>query len=154
MVDVISLLPLLRGWRWAAKDVDLPEVITTKKEVFRATDEKGWMLWAVGYVNNKNTSIQVIVDGYSTTDVTPNDLYGAGLIMPNPTGFWVGIYNEILNLYSVIFSPPYSSGYTRSLVIGFIPPIGETVTLVKYAHLLVRIDDEIEFRKSLKELGM
>jgi hypothetical protein len=154
MADMIALLPLLRGWIYQPVDIDVTESIEKEKEVLSAKDEKGWVLWAVGLINNKNASIRVTVDGYYTADATPYDLYLAGLTMPNSTGFWLGHYDASANVYCVIFSPPYPWGFKKSVSVRVTPPTGETIQLYKLALLAVRITDEKEFRKSLKELGI
>lgn len=152
MSGILSLLPLLRGWRYDLKDISVPELITSKKEIFKTTDEKGWFLWATGVMNNKNASIRVLVDGYYEATGSPYRIYSAGITVPSSFGLWTGVYSDLLTAYSLLFTPPYPWWYTKSIVIELTPPAGETVILASYGHLLVRIDDNKEFIKSIKEV--
>ncbi|MBU1066985.1 hypothetical protein KKE60_04330 [Patescibacteria group bacterium] len=151
MTDVISLLPLLDGWRYDPMEL-AGVVCLTKREIVRVTQEKGWCLWVLATIDNPNAIMTIIADKYSKADVTAFELNAAGLDEPNASGFWVGAYNILPGVYNVFYTPLYPQAYKNSIILAIEPPAGETVIILGYAHLLIRIDDQAAFEKSLRRV--
>jgi len=154
MTYLTDLLPLLRGWHYEVKDIDNVPTYTVKEEILRVTDKVGWVVWCSAVINNKNAEIKVFVDGYCRADMTPAQLFAAGVTIPNSAGYWFGTYNDIASVYTVFFTPIYPYPFKESVIISLVPPAGGNVTVISYGHVLVIIDDIDEFKKSLKELGI
>ena len=145
------MLPLLKGWRYDPKTVE-SQVCNRKTPVVTVQNERGWFFWALGTLDNPNAHVRVTYDDYYTSHVSPLELFAAGLLTSNSSGFWVGTYNPILSRYCIFFTPFAPHPFAKSLLIEIEPPSGQTVTIVQYGHLLIRIDDAAAFEKSLKSL--
>lgn len=148
-MDLLSMLPLLKGWRYDPKDLQ-GQVYRERTQLVNVQDERGWFMWALAAFSNPNAAIRVTYDGTYTADITPRELFTSGLLTSNSGGFWVGTYSIPLSFYTIFFTPNYPWPFRKSLVIEIEPPSGQTVTLLDYGHLLIRVDDDAAFEQSLK----
>jgi hypothetical protein len=148
-LDILSALPLLKGWRYDPKD--LPSTVYTKRTpLVNIKNEKGWFLWSLATFSNPRANIRVTYDEYYSANISPIELFSAGLTTSNAAGFWVGTYNPVLNVYCIFFTPDYAWPFTKSLLIEIEPPPGGTVSVANFGCLLIRIDDTAAFEQSLK----
>lgn len=128
------------------------QVCTERTQIVSVQGEKGWFLWALAAFSNPNAAIRVTYDGTYSANITPSELFASGLLMANAGGFWVGTYSIPLSLYTIFFTPNYPWPFAKSLLIEIEPPSGQTVTLLDNGHLLIRVDDDAAFEKSLKSV--
>jgi hypothetical protein len=107
------MLPLLRGWRFDAKD--LPSTVYTRRTpLANIQNEKGWFMWALSTFSDPRATIRVTYDDdYYSANISPLELFAAGLATSNSSGFWHGTYNPILNQYC-IFLPQAHHGLLAS----------------------------------------
>lgn len=150
-MDLLSMLPFLRGWKYDTLDLQ-GQVYTKRTQIANVQREPGFFLWALSALNNRNAAIRVTYDGTVSSNITSQELFTAGLLTSNGGGFWTGTFSIPLSFYTIFFTPSYPWPFAKSLVIEIEPPSGQTVTLLDYGHLLIRIDDAASFSKSLRDV--
>jgi hypothetical protein len=145
------MLPLLKGWRFDTQDLT-SQVYTRRTPISNIRNERGWFLWALSAFSNPRATIRVTYDDYYSSNTSPFELFSGGLLTSNSSGFWCGTYSIPLSLYTIFFTPNYPWPFNHSLLIEIEPPPGGTVTVLNYAHLLIRIDNGDTFEQSLKRV--
>lgn len=159
MVDLISLLPLLEGWKWEIYYKGWhfgPTVYAVKgvrSELAHATDEKGWIHSAVFFSDDPFSHLTVDIDNYHY-DESISNIRASGLVKENNVYFYVLLYDLPNKLYAVNFAPAYPMPYKSSFVVAsYLDEVaGVLQSNVGMATLKIVIFDEDKFRKSL-ELG-
>jgi hypothetical protein len=145
------MLPLLKGWRFDPADLT-GQVYTRRTPIANIHNEKGWFLWALATFSNPRANIRVTYDEYYSSNISPIELFAAGLTTSNSSGFWVGTYSIPLSQYCIFFTPNYPYPFSKSLLIEIEPPAGGTVSVLNYGHLLIRVDNDGTFERSLKNV--
>jgi len=145
------MLPILKGWRFDPKD--LPSAVYTRRTpLVNIRNERGWFLWSLATFSNPRANIRCTYDEYYSANISPLELFAAGLTSSNSSGFWVGTYNPVLNVYCIFFTLNYPYPFSKSLLIEIEPPAGQTVSVANFGCLLIRIDDGAAFEQSLKSV--
>ena len=150
-----KLLPLLEGWQWKAKDVDVPFTLSAgKSRVMGEAEYSGWVWSALCAFNNPDAYVQFgyydSLGVWRTTTMRPRGLYEAGFTSPNSTGIWCSKYDTTSDIYVIAFTPTIPLPVLKKYKISVVAPGTSSVTVLNYSHLLVEIVSEETFRKSLK----
>jgi len=153
-MDLLRMLPLLSGWRWDAKDMDSPTIILPggQLEVCRLID-KGWVWGASVSFSSEKPEFDITYDEYLRTSSTAEAAYGLGLTAPNATGFFCSKYDAgPPPIYAMSLMPVNPMPFNKKLVGVIKNPTALPIVMYQYAHLLVVIYNEDEFRKSIKKV--
>jgi hypothetical protein len=154
-MDILSVLPLLKGWEYsgAAKKKG---VIITKKQSLLALEGKGYLLWALAKVDDPRAELTFTNDQKVLTNSlkTAIGIFGAGLTVPNPTGIWCPLFDFSNDAYTIVFAPPSPWPFTKSLDIT-LEPTDEKPNLLLYTfdHSIAEIVDEALFKQGLLDLS-
>jgi hypothetical protein len=156
-MDVISLLPLLKGWAYSPKDIDVPFTVPAGEEkIIEEAKKSGWFVTAMCSLNDPYAEFVVYsydpYKGVARYDFLPYDLKVIGLVTSNPTGLWCPRYDDTNKIYTAVFTPstwlPFTGGYRLSIKASTSGPL----TVYNYIHLLVVIEDRELFIESLQEV--
>jgi lambda repressor-like predicted transcriptional regulator len=156
-MDVISLLPLLKGWAYSTKDIDVPFTVPAGEEkIIEEAKKSGWFVAAMCSLNDPYAEFVVYsydpYKGVVRSDMVPYEIKAAGLITPTPTGIWCSRYDDTNKIYVVNFNPftwlPFIENYRLSIKASTSGPL----TVYNYAHVLVVIEDRELFINSLQEV--
>ena len=149
MSEVFSMLPILSGWEYNSLDITSAVQYTSNKEILNLSKEKGWLIWTTISVTDRYAKIRIPFDGYYVIETSVDDLKLLGFTLPNPSGFWISLYDDVLSHYNLCYMPYNPLGFTRSINIKLIPIVGVPVYLLSYHHLIVQVTEEEKFRKGL-----
>ena len=156
-MDLISMLPLLKGWSYFPLDVDVPFIIAAgREEVMGEADKPGLFLSGMCALNDPDA--ELVIHSYDPyrgmveSNLEPRSLYTAGLTVPNATGIWTPRYDDVDKVYVVAYTPavPLPFGPKYKLLIR--APATKSVMVLNYAHLLVEIFDREAFLEGLREV--
>lgn len=153
-----ELLPLLRGWRYVAYDMDFYNYVVPpgREHLLLESTNPGWVVSATIVVDNPHAIIKLrhVGPAYGPerrVTLTPYDLAVAGSVIWTPTFVWVMLYDDNLKRYAVAYSPlpwfPYVKGDFRVAA-----PPDKPVTILSWHAVLVEIVDPEEFARSLREV--
>ena len=115
-------LPVRGDWRWRPFDFSNVPLAVNETKTLIDMKKAGWAVYAAVTLNNPGVS--AVLEMETKTDkyrhsFTTNELYAAGLTTPQPTAWWNSLYNALIPLYSVQFTPamwwPFSKGFKFSL---------------------------------------
>ena len=156
-LNILTLLPLLRGWVYSPKDVDKPFTVPKGQEKQIAKEDRpGWFITAMISLSDPYAELVFrYLDPYKgiiETNMRPYALKEAGLTVPSPMGIWCSRYDDSAKVYVVNYSPalwfPIPS---QSEILVRSSPLAD-LTVYNYSHVLVVIRDIQLFRESLSEI--
>ena len=156
-MDLISMLPLLKGWSCISKKVDtslnIPVAIERVIEDFK---KPGWFFSLTYVFNDPDAKLIVYsVDPYGSSvdvvSITPRELYESGLIIPSSYGLWSSKYDDTERVYTVCYTPT-TPLFFRAFRLVVAAPSNKSVTLLKYMHTLVLISEEDLLAESLRKV--
>lgn len=157
-MDILLLLPFLKGWESDAKQIIEPFSISAGKsktiveyKVPKESCYGGWSLIALATLNNKNGTITIKHD-IREFETSPLAMYGLGLVKPNPYGFFVSVYDTTINLFVMNYMPARPLWFKRYAAFDIGAPADEDLTVSLVGYTVIRISNMNEFRQSLKEL--
>ena len=157
-MDILLLLPLLKGWKYDIAFIDEVEIIKAgQPRVFReykvpAEDVYGGWVLAGGFlVNNPLTEIELDYDVYHFA-FSVYAMYGMGLVRSNPAGVYVPVYDTTAGLYALHYMPYKPGGFSKYLRIAIKAPTDSDVTIFTGSYLGVIINNMDLFRQSIKEV--
>ena len=153
-------LPLLRGWRDFAKDLDRPIVISPNQQYqLEQVREPGWLYSFSISVTGEATFILKWYDPQSSTyksaSIDPKNLLELGFDTPNDAGPWISYWDENTNTYTVNFTPatPLPVYATQNHPRYIIVQAGEKgATILGYSQEAIVIYDREAFLESFREL--
>ena len=157
-MDILLLLPLLRGWEYDIKTDVKPFVIP--KETSKTIKEYkvpieacygGWCLAASAAVNNKNAKIIIKYDIHQF-ELNPIATFALGLTKPNPWGFFMSVYDTTANLFAGHYMPVRPLWFTKYFAYEIVAPKDADLTVSTHAYTFIKISNMNEFRQSLKEV--
>lgn len=152
--NILNVLPLLKGWEFAGSK-QKKEAITEKKSLVKV-GEKGYLLWSICSVNDSKAELSFDHDEtlLSITLLTANDIYGVGLVMPNPLGLWVSRFDVVTEVFVIAFTPTAPWPYAKSLDITLKPTLEKpNLQLHSFDHSIVKIVDEALFKQGLRDIS-
>ena len=153
-------LPLLRGWRDFAKDLDRPIVIGPNDSyTLEQVREPGWLYSFAITVTGEVTFVLKWFDPYyntyKTATIDPKNLLELGFDTPNDAGPWVSQWDTATNTYTVCFTPATplpvyaSQKHPRFIIVN----AGATgATILGYSQEAIVIYDREAFLESFREL--
>ena len=155
-MNLLSVLPCLRGWHYSPFDLD--QVVNVPAGTEKAIiDEhgRGWFHSAMIALNQHEAEIVISYQDefdLHVADARPSSLKNAGLLAPNPVGFFVSIYNTMANIYVLNYLPtnPLSYNGIGKIIIRADPKLDTTI--LNFSSVLIKIHDFDEFKKSVQEL--
>jgi hypothetical protein len=154
---IISLLPLLRGWSYRTKDIDIPSIINAgeKEEIFSVTGS-GWIQYALVSVDNP-LAVFSIVFQYAhkrrqELNTTAYSLKENGVTAPHPQGLWVSRYDDTAKIYTIMCAPTIYPPYNDQAACYIYSPPPLSTTFLGCSIVSIFIEDIDEFKKSFTEL--
>ena len=157
-MDILSLLPLLSGWKYDLLAIDEAEIIKAGQprvvREYKVPAENvygGWVLESSLLVNNPLAEMEIDYDVYHFA-FSIYGTYGLGLIKPNPYGVFAPVYDTTAGLYAIHYMPNRPLGFSKYLRTAITAPKDSDVTLLILAHCGVIINNMDLFRQSLKEV--
>lgn len=156
-MTLISLLPLLRGWRYLVRDIDYPFVIGAGAErVIESVDKPGLLIAIMVSVDNPYADFIIrYYDPYKgivEVNMIPYSLKLAGLDAPNPTGLWCSRYDDVNKIYTIVFSYQTGLPFVEKCTLSIRAPPISPVTVRNYSQVAIVIEDIDEFKRSLSSL--
>jgi len=155
-MDLISMLPVLKGWRYSHMGIEHSFSISARRErVMTEAERSGWVISAMCTLNNPDAKFVVLTfdpyRGYAESTMGARDLYSAGLMVPNATGTWCSRYDDTAKVYVVVYTPATSLPFGVKYKLSIRAPPTEPVTVLGYFHVLIEIFDMDIFLRSLRE---
>jgi hypothetical protein len=155
-MTLYSYLPLLKGWSYSTKDIDVP--FTVPKGLTKLIDEttkEGWFIAGMCSLSDPNAEFIIVSydpsKGYIESSLRPIALKEAGLIAPNPTGIWCSRYDDTAQIYIVCYMPTIWMPFTSGCKLSVKASTDKDLTVYNYTHILAVIDNRNLFLKSLHE---
>ncbi len=158
-MDIYSLLPLLKGWKWEPRDVSFlgaPQPILPGKtfEIAAPVHRRGWISGIGIQLSSPHLFLVVECDAW-IIDGSPNGCNFAGLTQPQNTGLWVSRFDTtvIPNMFSMALTPSSPIPFSKYFH-AYLKNPAENITAFLYGFLVVtiEIDDEEQFRASLRKI--
>jgi hypothetical protein len=153
-LNLTTLLPLLRGWRYLTAKLENVSMLEGEMREVASTDKPGWIKEAIFTFNNPN--VRVIVEYYDPSDIrieesfTPYELYNLGLLQPNPAGWYCPRFDTANDIYGVASYPSLPDFFSkRARVLLQAPP--EVVSVIYGRVMMVSIENMDEFIKSIRD---
>lgn len=157
-MDLISMLPLLKGWSYYTIDVDAPgfTVPAGQRKVIDEATKPGWVYSGMIHLKNKMATFEIAIfdpyQGRSVIRVQPAGMYAGGCISPNPVGPWLSRYDEATDDYVIIFSPSTLPPFSQRWMFSIIAPPDSSVQVVSFTGTVISIEQPDVFAQSLREL--
>lgn len=151
-------LPLLKGWIYKTKDIEVPgfTVEAGKTKIIDDIVKPGWFLGGHIGTTNKYTSLIVELfdpyEGYQRMRLQPAGLYAGGSVLPNPAGIWVSVYDDVHDIYTVVASPTFPLPFGYRWRMSVTAPEDSDAVVDSLSYALVEVTDEKVFRESLLKL--
>jgi len=155
-MNIISVLSCLRGWHYSPFDLDHPVNVPAGTEKVMIDEHgRGWFHSAMIALNQHEAEIVISYQDewdLHVADAKPSSLRNAGMLTPNPIGFFVSVYNTISNVYCVCYFPeqPLSYNGIGKITLRADPKLDTTI--LNFSSVLIKIHDFDEFKKSVQEL--
>jgi len=163
MTILTDLLPFLKGWKYHFQPpvaFTIPaggwnETYNSKTNYDEPID--GYILGVSGVCNQPTTTLQILHVGPSKQErsVTgsPFALNAGGLQYPNGSGFWYGVYNAVLGIYSAYYTPDSRLGsFNDYMRIRVLAPAGVATTVSSYHHSIVEVYDRKAWLNSWRKM--
>lgn len=162
-MDIISLLPLLRGWEYRPVEYEPPappiEVSPGNRLelIEEEIDVSGWFLSGGLMVDNPDATVTIFTDIWSV-DASPYGLYDYGLTIQPKLGAWCPRYDTANDIYTMQFTLPWMPYNNRRHVFFSNPVVthtgalNTTVKLYSYTFAIIQITDIEVFQRSLRIL--
>jgi hypothetical protein len=155
MENILSLLPLLSGWKYVTVGAKKKGTITRKTGSLVALNGKGYLLWAFAKIDDPKAEITFLNDEHPLTSTlkSAHDIFSAGLTVPNSVGLWVPLFDPSNEVYEIVFAPSSPWPYSESLEISLKPTEEKpNLQLHGFDNLFVKVTNEILFRQGIKDV--
>jgi len=154
-MNVLSLLPLLKGWNYFPVDVDIP-VSIPRGTVKTVQEVRGpaWIVAITAVVNNPDAEFVIEQEhpyGMFRFTARFRAFADAGLIAPTAVGFYSSRYDEEAGVYAVNYPPATPLGSSNLTRIK-INAVDRDTVLLNYASQTVKVQDPEAFKASLREV--
>jgi hypothetical protein len=151
--NILSSLPLLKGWELAGSKQKNVEVAEKKKDLVDVL-EKGYLAWSICSTNDAKAELSFLSDGKLLAEnlLTAKDLLSLGLVAPNPLGLFCPIFDVVNEIFVIMFMPPTPWPYAESLKIK-LKTEKQILHLHSFEHSAVKIVNEAVFKQGLKDLS-
>ncbi len=141
-----ELLPRSKDWRWRPYDFSTFSLAVGEKRTLIDLRRHGWVVYGVVMLNDP--TVNCVIELESGTEAyrnefTTNDLMVGDLIQPQPTGWWVSRYNNIIPIYCVNFTPAQWWPFYRRLEISLENRSGNIATVYRAAVLCIEFIEEV-----------
>lgn len=153
MVDLLNMLPLLRGWQWEVKATQTPFILAAgeTKEMY-SKKIPGWLVSSSVAFSSKKGEIKINYDAYLETKQSPENLYTYGLITPNGST-WTPKYEATpIPTYSIACVPYNYLPFREQVKTAVINPTALPIYCYNYAHLILIVVDQDKFEEGLRRI--
>jgi hypothetical protein len=140
-------LPRSTDWRYRPYDFPIFKLGAGEGRTLIDLRKHGWVIW--GAVLLDNPDVVCIIELETATEVyrnsfTTNDLIEAGMILPQPTAWWVSRYNNVIPLYCVNFTPAQWWPFYRRFMVRLENPTTKEATIHRVAILSIEFIEEVK----------
>ena len=163
-MNLRAMHPLVKGWRWMPRDVDLranPPVIEPGRsfDLIQPMFAQGWLIGASIWLDNDNAQWVMEYDDVRA-DVSPVGLLTAGSVQPR-IGFWLSRYDDTVtpNMFCIQLAPAEGLEFKAQLRAYVYNPTlradrtPNTICRIYAYHIVsIEIVDIIKYRQSLRDI--
>jgi len=158
-MNLFQLLPLLDGWENLTDRLEAGLVLQPGGSLkIVDTQHPGWIIGGTGVTDNPYLGLQFDYDRIIST----TSAYGirrVGAATPLNVGPWVGVYDDVLGIYTVNYTPSQPRPFKGYLRISFVNPVTTDIRTPNVAATCLgvqfnytEITDMNAFKASLKEV--
>lgn len=143
--SLLSSLPYNKNWRYRPYDYTSFTLAPNDTRKLIDLRSRGWVL--CGSVLLDNPDVTCLVELETETEIisqefSTNDLMAGGLVQSSANYWWISLYNNIIPMYCVNFTPANWWAFYRKLLISLKNETALVATIVRTAILAIEFVSE------------